>query len=101
MTALAIASEQPVERAFRPLFRADWRDVLFVHYSIDPDLLAPHVPFELDLYQGRGWVSLVAFTQAGFRPAFGGRLGEWMMRPVATHGFLNLRTYVRGAGASG
>jgi uncharacterized protein YqjF (DUF2071 family) len=101
MTALAIPSERSGEAAFRPLFRADWRDVLFVHYSLDPDVLSPHVPFELDLFEGRAWVSLVAFTQARFRPAFGGRLGEWLMRPVATHGFLNLRTYVRGGEASG
>src|SRR6266478_4990920 len=101
MTALAFRSERLAEPVFRPLFRADWRDVLFVHYSIDADVLAPHLPFELDLFEGRAWLSLVAFTQARFRPAFGGRLGEWLMRPVATHGFLNLRTYVRGGGASG
>src|SRR5437868_11246122 len=101
MTALAIPFDRSAEPAFRPLFRADWRDVLFIHYSIDPDLLAPHVPFELDRFGGRAWVSLVAFTQARFRPAWGGRLSEWLMRPVGTHGFLNLRTYVRGGGASG
>ena len=98
MTALAFRSERLAEPVFRPLFRADWRDVLFVHYSIDEHVLAPHVPFELDLFEGRAWVSLVAFTQARFRPACGGRLGEWLMRPVATHGFLNLRTYVRAPG---
>src|SRR5258706_16407793 len=101
MTALAIRPERLVEPVFRPLFRADWRDVLFVHYSIDPAILGPHVPFELDLFDGRAWVSIVAFTQARFRPAWGGRLAEWLMRPVATHGFLNLRTYVRGGGAGG
>src|SRR5205814_3132746 len=70
-------------------------------YSIDPAILGPRVPFELDLFDGRAWASIVAFTQARFRPAWGGRLAEWLMRPVATHGFLNLRTYVRGVGASG
>src|SRR5689334_20537515 len=101
MTALATASERPIEQTFRPMFRADWRDVLFVHFSIDPAILQPHVPFELHLSDGRAWVSLVAFTQARFRPALGGRLAEWLMRPVATHGFLNLRTYVRGGGGDG
>src|SRR5690348_14618988 len=80
---------------FRPWFRADWRDVLFVHYAIDPALLQPHVPFELDRFDGQAWVSLVAFTQAGLRPAIGGIVGVTVMRPVATHEFLNLRTYVR------
>jgi uncharacterized protein len=84
--------------AFTPWFRADWRDVLFVHYAIDPALLRPHVPFELDLYEGMAWVSLVAFTQDRMRPAVGGSLGAALMRPVACHEFLNLRTYVRSEG---
>jgi uncharacterized protein YqjF (DUF2071 family) len=82
---------------WRPWFIADWRDALFVHYAIDPAVLRPHVPFELELFEGRAWVSLVAFTQRGLRPAFGGRWTAWAMAPVATHAFLNLRTYVRGA----
>ena len=83
---------------FRPWFRADWRDVVFVHYAIDPAALQPHVPYELDLFGGEAWVSLVAFTQSGMRPAFGGAVGAAAMKPVATHAFLNLRTYVRPEG---
>jgi uncharacterized protein YqjF (DUF2071 family) len=82
---------------WRPWFIADWRDALFVHYGIEPSVLQPHVPFELELFEGRAWVSLVAFTQRGLRPAIGGRWTSWAMAPVATHAFLNLRTYVRGA----
>jgi uncharacterized protein YqjF (DUF2071 family) len=84
--------------AFTPWFRADWRDVLFVHYSIDPAVLRTQAPFALDLFEGRAWVSLVAFTQVGMRPAAGGAIGAAVMRPVATHAFLNLRTYVRVGG---
>jgi uncharacterized protein YqjF (DUF2071 family) len=80
----------------RPWFLADWRDALFVHYAIEPAVLQPHVPFELDLFDGLAWVSLVAFTQRRLRPAIGGRWTSWAMAPVATHPFLNLRTYVRG-----
>jgi uncharacterized protein len=83
-------------RVTTPWFLADWRDVTFLHFSIAPDLLRPHVPFDLDLLAGRAWVSLVAFTQANLRPAIGGRIGQLLTSPVATHGFLNLRTYVRG-----
>jgi uncharacterized protein YqjF (DUF2071 family) len=72
--------------------------VLFVHYSIDPAVLRPRTPFALDLFGGRAWVSLVAFTQVGMRPAAGGAIGAAVMRPVATHAFLNLRTYVRVGG---
>jgi uncharacterized protein YqjF (DUF2071 family) len=81
--------------AFVPWFRADWRDVLFVHYAIDPGILRPRTPFALDLFEGRAWVSLVAFTQTGLRPAVGGKMSAALMWPVAAHTFLNLRTYVR------
>ena len=92
--------DQPILAApeFKTLLLADWRDVTFIHYAIDPALLQPHVPFELDLYAGQAWVSLVTCTQARLRPALGGRLTAWTMRPVATHPFLNLRTYVRAHG---
>src|SRR3712207_1445969 len=79
---------------FRPWFRADWRDVVFVHYAVDPAVLQPQVPFDLDLFEGRAWVSLVAFTQTDLRPAVGGAPGAAFMKPVARHEFLNLRTYV-------
>jgi hypothetical protein len=29
------------------------------------------------------------------RPRRGGRIGEWLLKPIATHEFLNVRTYVR------
>jgi alginate O-acetyltransferase complex protein AlgI len=87
-----------VTPAFKTLLLADWRDVTFIHFAIDPALLQPHVPFDLDLYAGQAWVSLVTFTQAQLRPAIGGALTAWTMRPVATHPFLNLRTYVRAHG---
>jgi hypothetical protein len=85
----------PDRATFHPWFRADWRDVLFVHYAVDPALLQPHVPFDLDLYAGKAWVSLVAFTQDRMRPALGGPVAAALMHPAARHEFLNLRTYVR------
>jgi hypothetical protein len=81
--------------AFRPWFLADWTDALFVHFAIDPAILRPHVPFDLDLFNGHAYVSLVAFTQSRLRPALGGQLTAWTMAPIAHHAFLNLRTYVR------
>ena len=90
--------ERPALSGKAAWFLADWRDVLFVHYAIDPAVLAPHVPFDLDLCDGVAWVSLVAFTQVGLRPAVGGRIAALAMAPVATHAFLNLRTYVRVRG---
>ncbi|HWA24967.1 MAG TPA: DUF2071 domain-containing protein [Lacunisphaera sp.] len=84
-----------------PLLYADWERTLMIHYEVDPVELAAHVPFPLDLHEGRAFVSLVAFTLRGMRPRRGGWLGKWLMRPIATHGFLNVRTYVRSNGEAG
>jgi alginate O-acetyltransferase complex protein AlgI len=85
----------------RPVFRADWVNAVFIHYRIDPAVLQPHVPFELDLYKGDAYVTLVAFTQQNLRPTVGGRLSAALSRPVGCHAFLNVRTYVRHQGESG
>jgi len=77
------------------MFTADWLDVIFVHFRIAPEKLAPLVPLPLDLYRGDAYVSLVAFTQSRLRPTMGGRLGEMLVAPLAHHEFLNVRTYVR------
>jgi uncharacterized protein YqjF (DUF2071 family) len=79
----------------RPLFVADWARVMMIHYRVEPSALQPFVPFELDTFGGSAWVSLVAFTMRGLRPYVGGRIGAMMTRPIATHPFLNIRTYVR------
>lgn len=88
-------------RAFEPLFLADWDDVTFVHFAFDPSNLQPLVPFELDLFDGSAYVSLVAFTQRNLRPRLGGRLAAALAAPLASHEFLNVRTYVRHAGQHG
>src|SRR5947208_3021713 len=85
----------------RPIFRSDWLRSLFIHYEVEPAALQPQVPFELDLFGGRAYVSLVAFTMARLRPAIGGRMTAWAVSPIATHPFLNVRTYVRHAGEPG
>lgn len=88
-------------RMGEPLFLADWDEVLMVHYEVDPTELAPLVPFPLDLREGRAYVSLVAFNLRGMRPYRGGRLGALLVRPIASHGFLNVRTYVTVDGEPG
>ena len=85
----------------RPLFIADWLDVVFIHFELEPRVLQPAVPFDLDLRDSRAYVSLVAFTQRRLRPAFGGRLAALLAAPLADHAFLNVRTYVRHAGEAG
>jgi len=82
-------------------FTADWDRVVMIHLEVDPGALADSVPFELDLWDGRAFVTLVAFTMCGMKPVLGGALGAWLFRPIATHRFLNVRTYVRNGGEVG
>jgi hypothetical protein len=84
-----------------PLFIAGWHDVLMIHFEVDAAALQRDVPFELDLRDGRAFVSLVAFTMREMRPRFGGKWTALLFRPIATHHFLNVRTYVRHGGECG
>src|SRR3954470_9245962 len=106
----AVASRTTLSEAARrrmlairgePMFYARWDRAVFIHYEVDPSTLQPDVPFELDLCDGRAFVSLVAFTLVRMRPRIGGKIGEWLLKPIATHEFLNVRTYVRHAGEPG
>lgn len=90
--------ERPGER---PLFVCDWMRAVFIHFECDPELLQRLVPYTLDLRGGRAYVSLVAFTMERLRPVFGGRATELLCRPIGTHSFMNVRTYVRQRGTPG
>ena len=76
----------------------EWNNVLFLHWQVDVGALQDLVPdeLEIDLFDGRPWVSLVAFTMEGVRtrnlPAF---------PPVSNFHEINLRTYVRSANKTG
>ena len=95
------ARRRLLSRRREPLFVADWERVLMIHFEVDPDALQREVPFPLDLWEGRAFVSLVAFTMRGMRPAFGGRMARAFFHLIGTHEFLNARTYVRHRGESG
>ena len=106
----AVASRSTLSEAARrrmlavrgePMFYARWDRAVFVHYEADRATLQAQVPFPLDLREGRAFVSVVAFTLSRMRPRLGGRIGEWLFKPIATHEFLNVRTYVRYRGETG
>jgi len=78
-----------------PLFIADWERALMIHYEVEPHVLQSQVPFKLDLMEGRAFISAVAFTMRGMRPRLGGKIAGWLLKPISTHEFLNVRTYVR------
>lgn len=96
-----VARRRMLSSPGEPLFYASWDHAVMIHYEADPVALQSSVPFELDLHDGRAFVSLVAFTLRRMRPRRGGRFGEWLLKPIATHEFLNVRTYVRANGEAG
>lgn len=84
-----------------PLFLAHWERALLIHYEVDAGVLQRELPFELDLWNGKAYLSLVAFTMRDMRPRLGGRPAAWLFKPIATHPFLNVRAYVRHRGEPG
>ena len=91
----ARAQRRMLSQPGEPLFIAAWLDALMIHFEVDAADLQRDVPFELDLWDGRAFVSLVAFTMRDMRPRFGGKWTALLFRPIATHHFLNVWTYVR------
>jgi uncharacterized protein YqjF (DUF2071 family) len=89
------AKARMLQSRFEPMFIADWERVLMIHFTVDAAALQRDVPFPLDLHDGHAFVTVVAFTMRDMRPAIGGRLAAWPFRAIATHDFLNVRTYVR------
>lgn len=101
-SALSVAARARMRsQRGEPLFLADWMQVLMMHFEVDAAELQRIVPYQLDLYHGHAFVTLVAFSMENMRPRFGGKLGAWLFKPIATHDFLNVRTYVRHHGEPG
>lgn len=74
----------------------EWRDLIFLHYRVAPEVLAPRVPggLSLDLRDGAAWVSIVAFDMLAGFPLTPRALA------LATPE-VNVRTYVRSADGPG
>jgi uncharacterized protein len=90
-----------LEHEKRPLFDCDWMRALFIHFEVDREALQAEVPYELDLLNGRAFVSLVMFDMVDLRLRSGRPLSRAVTAAIATHGFLNVRTYVRHNGEQG
>lgn len=89
----------PIDRATprsRPACRIagyqSWRDLLFIHWRLPADAVAPLLPRELslDTWQGDAWIGLVPFRMSGVRPWW----SPWGVRFLET----NVRTYVHFRG---
>ncbi|MFN9124333.1 MAG: YqjF family protein [bacterium] len=85
------------QHAFRQIFWQTWRDLVFVHWEVDPAALERLLPPELepDLFEGKAYVALVPFLMTGIRSV-------WLPPIPGTARTLetNVRTYVRRRGVA-
>ncbi|MBM3847414.1 MAG: hypothetical protein FJ405_14175 [Verrucomicrobia bacterium] len=83
------------------LLLGDWQRLLMLHFEVDAQALQTDTPFDLDLWNSRAFITLVAFRMANMRLQHLGRFGGWALAPIRSHEFLNVRTYVRCEGTPG
>jgi len=76
----------------------EWDKVLFLHYQVDLKELQEFIPneLEIDLFEEKPWVSVVAFTMKNIR--FRNFLA---FPPISTFHEINIRTYVKSGDKSG
>ncbi len=74
-----------------------WKDILFINFKVDADLLRASLPkpLELDTFKGEAFLSVVPFRMEGIRFPFTPAL------PFSSLWELNLRTYVNYKGRRG
>ena len=75
-----------------------WNDLLFLHYSLPPEVIRPLVPdvLTLDTYQQRAWVSVTPFWINHLRPP-----GVPSLPWFSHFAEINVRTYVTRDGKPG
>jgi uncharacterized protein len=75
-----------------------WSDLLFCHWPVAAEALAPHVPasLPLDTRDGSAWVSVTPFEVSGTRPR-----GTLPPPGLSRFAELNVRTYVTLGGRPG
>ncbi len=68
-----------------------WSDLLFLHWEIDPDLLAARIPKRLnvDLHEGKAYIGIIPFFMKNVRPKFLPAFSK-----LSNFLELNIRTYV-------
>lgn len=80
------------------VMRMRWSELLFAHWSMDPEVLRPFIPagLELELFDGRAWIGLVPFRMSDVAPRM-----VPAVPGISEFLELNVRTYVRAGGKRG
>ncbi len=75
----------------RAVMHQRWEHLLFLHWSVEPDLIQRTIPpgLHADTFDSTGWLGLVPFAMRGVRPT-----GLPAVAPISNFLELNVRTYV-------
>lgn len=75
-----------------------WNNAIFLHWQVDLNVLMQFIlpGIDVDLFEGKAWVSVVAFTIEGIRPSF-----LPAFSPVSSFDEINVRTYTKDDGKAG
>ena len=70
----------------------EWRNLTFMHWEVDKETLAKHIPegLEIDLFEGKAYVGTIPFEMRNVRP----RLLP-AVPGISTFPEFNVRTYVK------
>lgn len=73
-------------------FYQEWNNVIFLHWEVELAEVEKFVPqeLEIDYFDGKPWVSVVAFTMEGIRPR-----NFPSFPPISNFDEINIRTYVK------
>jgi len=79
-------------------FYQEWNNAIFLHYQVELKELKKFVPkeLEIDLFEGKPWVSVVAFTMEKIRPK-----NLPAFSPISNFDEINIRTYVKSKNKTG
>lgn len=79
-------------------FYQEWNHAIFLHYQVDLTELKRFVPkeLEIDLFNGKPWISVVAFTMEKIRPK-----NFPCFSPISDFDEIIIRTYVRSHNKAG
>ncbi|MGJ8685730.1 MAG: YqjF family protein [Nonlabens sp.] len=96
---LKITEHRPWELpAQRWKYYQEWNRAIFMHWQVELEDLKEFVPqdLEIDLFDGKPWISVVAFTMEKIRPR-----NLPAFAPISNFHEINIRTYVKYNGKTG